>query len=122
MVNKLVLEAIKTLAPTASTVLTQYLSRVKDISTDEVQIILLSKIIEDNGKLLECEKAISETQMKIIENQGKIVGTQNSTIEILGNHIEHEQKLLVEMTKTLSEVCDSLRNTRADLMRKGLIG
>lgn len=105
--DKSILSLIMQVAPSAGKVITSYLSKNKDLSTEDVHLILLSKLVESDTK--------------IIENQTNIIACLDKLSTLEDNHITHEEQLFAKFTSTLAEVCDQLRNTRSELIRSGVI-
>jgi len=96
-------------APTAGTLLSNYIQKKdkKEISSDEITLILLSKVVD---------------------NETIIINTQEQISKVLENHIAHEDAVLKELCDTMKASCTVIKNldkqTRAltaKLVDEGLI-
>lgn len=118
--DRTILDIISRIAPSAGKAVSEYFSKRKDISSEEIQLILLSKVLENETQVL-------FNQERLIDTQNKLTSLQNDVVDIITNHIDHEMKMLEELSiniskssQTLDEACSTLRNMRAELIRGGV--
>jgi len=116
-----ILTIITAIAPTIGKSLTDYFGKNKEISVEEIQVILLSKVLENSSQLLDNQKAILDAQTQLADLNKQVC-------TIISNHVDHEMKALEKIKETLSiccqtltEACDALTDLKIDLMHAKVI-
>lgn len=116
-----ILQIISTIAPTIGKTLQDYFGKKKDVSPEEIQVLLLSKLLENDVQILKNQAAIISSQHSLIE-------VQREVCNISKNHSEHEAEaskslsaVMEQVCATLRDVSDALVNLRGDLIRSRVI-
>ena len=116
-----ILEIISAVAPTIGKSLTEYFGKNKDVSVEEIQVILLSKVLENNTQMLNNQKLLLEAQHQLGELNKQVC-------IIITNHIDHEMKALEKIKDTLgtccqslTTACEALTDLRIDLIKAKII-
>lgn len=116
-----ILKAISSIAPAVGKSLLDYFGKKRDVSSEEIMIVLLSKVLENDTQILKNQEAI-------ISSQHSLIDVQKEVCILAKNHSEHEAESSKNLASAMEQVCTTLRdasdaivNLRGDLIRSRVI-